>query len=94
VSKVDITPAHGAHLWGYSNRENPATCTLDPLYARVMVLEAGSRSLALVNVDLGRPFGPASLQWLRNATQKEVSFLILTATHTHSGPVVQDDYPS
>jgi len=93
VSKVDITPAHGANLWGYSNRENPATGTLDPLYARVLVLEAGSRSLALVNLDLGRPFGPASLQWLRNATQKEVSFLILTATHTHSGPVIQDDYP-
>src|SRR5436190_12090541 len=94
VAKVDITPAPGAHLWGYSNRQSPATGTLDSLYARVLILEAGKKSLALVDVDLGRPFGPASLQWLRNATQKDVSFLILAATHTHSGPVVQDDYPS
>src|SRR5947207_10128510 len=93
VAKVDITPAPGAHLWGYSNRQSPATGTLDSLYARVLILEAGKQSLALVDVDLGRPFGPASLQWLRNATQKDVSLLILAATHTHSGPIVQDDYP-
>ena len=93
VAKVDITPAPGAHLWGYSNRQSLATGTLDSLYARVLILEAGKQSLALVDVDLGRPFGPASLQWLRNATQKDVSFLILAATHTHSGPIVQDDYP-
>src|SRR5436309_3538192 len=92
VAKVDITPAPGAQLWGYSNRQSPATGTLDSLYARILILQAGKQSLALVDLDLGRPFGPASLQWLRNAT-RDVSFLILTATHTHSGPVVQDDYP-
>jgi Neutral/alkaline non-lysosomal ceramidase, N-terminal len=92
VTKVDITPAPGAHLWGYSNRQSPATGTIDPLYARVLVLEAGSQSLALVNVDLGRTFGQASLQWLRDTTQNDASFLIVTATHTHSGPVIQDDY--
>src|SRR4030095_7834887 len=48
--------------------------------ARVLVLAAGTQSLALVDVDLGRPFGPASLQWLRNATRKDASFLILNAT--------------
>jgi neutral/alkaline ceramidase-like enzyme len=93
VAKVDITPAPGVQLWGYSSRKSPATGTLDPLYARVLVLETGSQRLALISVDLGRPFGPASLQWLRNATRKDVSYLILMATHTHSGPVVQDNYP-
>src|SRR6266567_4752330 len=94
VAKADITPAPGTHLRGYSSRNSPATSTLDPLYARVLVLETGSQRLAVVSVDLGRPFGPASLQWLRNATRKDVSSLILAATHTHSGPVVQDDYPA
>src|SRR5437762_12222693 len=56
VAKVDITPAPGAHLWGYSNRHGLATGTLDSLYARVLILEAGKQSLALVDVDLGRPF--------------------------------------
>jgi neutral ceramidase len=94
VAKVDITPAPGGHLWGYSNRQSLATGTLDSLYARALILEAGKQSLALVDVDLGRPFGSASLQWLRTATQEDVSFLILTATHTHSGPVIHDDYPA
>src|SRR5689334_24727815 len=91
VARVDITPPPGVRLWGYSDRKSPATGTLDPLYARVLLLEAGGRSLALVTVDLGRPFGPASLDRLRNATRKDVSFLIVAATHTHSAPVVQDE---
>jgi neutral ceramidase len=92
VGKIDITPPPGILLWGYSDRKSPATGTLDPLYARVLVLEANGRSLALVSVDLGRPFGPASLERLRNATSKDISLLILAATHTHSAPVVQDEY--
>jgi neutral ceramidase len=92
VAEADITPPLGIRLWGYSDREDPATGTLDRLYARVLVLEAGTRRLGLVTVDLGRSFGPASLEWLRNATRDDVSFLILAASHTHSGPVVQDEY--
>jgi len=92
VGKIDITPPPGIRLWGYSDRKSPATGTLDPLYARVLLLEAGGRSLVLISVDLGRPFGPASLDRLRNAIRKDVSFLIVAATHTHSAPVVQDEY--
>jgi len=89
AAKVDITPAPGFHLWG-----GPATGTLDPLCARVLVLEAGTQSLAIVVVDLDRPFGPSSLRWLRQATQNQVSFLLLAATRTHSGPIIQDEYPA
>src|SRR4051812_11956604 len=71
VERVEITPSTGVPLWGFSDRKSPATGTLDPLYARVLVLEAGSRSLALVTLDLGRPFGPTSLAWLRNATRAD-----------------------
>ncbi|PYV75125.1 MAG: hypothetical protein DMG97_07005 [Acidobacteria bacterium] len=94
VGKVDITPPPGIRLWGYSDRKSPATGTLDPLYARVLVLEAGGQSLALISVDLGRSFGPASLDRLRHAARNDVSFLIVAATHTHSGPVLQDEYPT
>ena len=94
VARADITPPPGVRLWGYSDRESPATGTLDPLYARVLVLEADSQRLALVSVDLGRSFGPASLEWLQDATRNDVSFLIVAATHTHSGPLIQDEYPS
>ena len=94
VAKADITPSPGIRLWGYSDRKTPSTGTLDPLYARVLVLEAGGKRVALVAVDLGRTFGPASLEWLRNATRNQVSFLIVAASHTHSAPVVRDQYAS
>ena len=66
TAKVDITPAGAEPLWGYEDRVKPATGTLDPLYARVLVLEAGDKRLALVTLDLGRSFGPASLNGFGN----------------------------
>src|SRR5437879_2932026 len=65
VAKVDITPPVGLRMWGYGNRKGAATGVLDPLYARVLVLEAGEKRLALVALDLGRPFGPAAIARLR-----------------------------
>ncbi|MHB8653832.1 MAG: neutral/alkaline non-lysosomal ceramidase N-terminal domain-containing protein [Terriglobia bacterium] len=96
VAKVDITPPPGVRMWGYGNRKGPATGVLDPLYSRVLVLAAGDKKLALVALDLGRPFGPASLARLRDAAQKSsgISYLLVVASHTHSGPVVQDEYPA
>jgi neutral ceramidase len=81
-------------MWGFEERTTPATGTLDPLYARVLVLEAGPQRLALITVDLGRSFGPASLQRLRESAKKSsgITCLLVTATHTHSAPVVRDEY--
>lgn len=96
VAKVDITPPTGLAMWGYGNRKLPSTGTLDPLYARVLVLEAGDTRLALVALDMGRPFGPASLAHLRETAMKAsaIAYVLVAASHTHSGPVIQDEYPS
>jgi hypothetical protein len=51
LAKVDITPPPGLPLWGFESRKAPATGTRDPLYARVLVLEAGGTRLALVASD-------------------------------------------
>jgi neutral/alkaline ceramidase-like enzyme len=92
VAKVDITPPVGVSMWGYDDRKSPSTGTLDPLYARVLVLEAGDKRLALVALDLGRVFGPASLERLRAAVRHSVSDVLVVASHTHSGPVIWDEY--
>ena len=93
IAKVEITPPPGEQMWGYESRTKPATGTLDPLYARVLVLEASSKRIGLVTVDLGRVFGSASLDQLRTAARRNgISCLLVTASHTHSGPVVQDEY--
>ena len=44
TAKTDITPGAGEHLWGYEGRVKPATGALDPLLARVLVLEAGNKA--------------------------------------------------
>ena len=98
VARVDITPPAGELLWGYESRHQPATGMLDPLYARVLVLDAGPenarRRLALVTLDLGRSFGPASLERLREAAKQSngISCLLVAASHTHSAPVIKDEY--
>ena len=96
VSKVNITPPTGLPMYGYGDRTQGATGTLDPLYARVLVLQVGAKRLALVTLDLGRVYGPASLARLRDQLAKSsgISFLLITASHTHSGPNILDEYPS
>jgi neutral ceramidase len=60
----------------------------------VLVLEAGSRRLALVTLDLGRSFGPASLERLGDAARRSsrISCLLVAASHTHGAPTVRDEY--
>ncbi len=96
VAKADITPPAGLRMYGYMDRTRPATGTLDPLFARVLVLEARERRVALVTLDLGRTFGESSLEHLRAAARRSsrISFLIVTASHTHSGPNILDEYPA
>jgi len=94
TAKVDITPATYEIMWGFEDRLAPAQSTLDPLYARVLVLEAGDRRLAIVALDLGRSFGEPALDRLRESARKtsRISCLLVSASHTHSAPIVKDEY--
>ncbi len=94
VSRVDITPPLGVDLWGYFDRSGPANGKLDPLFARVLVLEAGRQSVAVIALDLGRTFGPPRIEWLRDKARRQhgVAEVMLIASHTHSGPVIDDSY--
>ena len=96
AARVDITPPPGLPMYGYFDRTALSKGTLDPLYARVLVLEAEGKRVALVTLDLGRVFGPASLASLRERLAKTsgISLLLITASHTHSGPNIVDEYPS
>ncbi len=95
VAKVDITPTTHEQLWGFESRTTPAESTLDPLFARVLVLEAGDQRLAIVALDLGRTFGHASLDHVRAAAKKSsgIACVLLCASHTHAAPVIRDEYP-
>jgi neutral ceramidase len=94
VAKADITPAPGVELWGYGDRSGPATGTLDPLYARVLVLDDGRQAVAVVTLDLGRSFGQPQMNFVRKRVLQlhRVNEVMFIASHTHSGPVIDEDY--
>jgi len=96
VAKVDITPPAGVQMWGYFDRLTGAQGTLDPLYARVLVLEVGEKRLALVDLDYGRTFGPVAIERIRASARNSsgISYVLVQATHTHAGPVIMDEYAS
>src|SRR5438093_7285378 len=75
VAKVDITPPTGVLMWGYFDRLTPSKATLDPLYARVLVLEAGETRLALVALDLGRAFGRPRSRACARRPESRAAFL-------------------
>jgi len=95
VAKVDITPAPGKYMLG--SGEALTTGTHDPLYARVLVLEVGEKRLALVTLDLCRVFQAPLVKKLREEakTRSGISYVLLSASHTHSGPIipVDEDHP-
>ncbi|MBL8850015.1 MAG: neutral/alkaline non-lysosomal ceramidase N-terminal domain-containing protein [Planctomycetaceae bacterium] len=94
ATKADITPADLVALWGYSDRSGPATGTRDPLYAKVLLLDDGATRLAWVTLDLGRPFGGESMNLVRDRVRSsaEVTHVCFSASHTHSGPAIDETY--
>lgn len=95
VAKVDITPPLGLKMYGYGARKEGSTGILDPLYARVLVLEAGDQRVAMVVCDLGRVFAPAWIERLRREAKEKygITYVLQAAIHTHAGPAITDDYP-
>jgi hypothetical protein len=98
AAKVEITPPAGVPMYGFLDRikdNKLSTGTLDPLFARVLVLEVGEKRLALVTLDLGRTFNETELAQLRREVKSAagVSYLVVTASHTHSGPNLLDAHP-
>ncbi|MCS6849897.1 MAG: neutral/alkaline non-lysosomal ceramidase N-terminal domain-containing protein [Gemmataceae bacterium] len=91
---VEITPPIGVPLWGYASRHDaPSVGVLDPLFARAVVLEIGQQRIALVSLDLGRPPTRASVAAIREkAREANVAHLLLVASHTHHGPVIELDH--
>jgi neutral ceramidase len=94
VAKVDITPKTHEVMWGFETRTAPSVGTLDPLYARVLVMEAGGKRLAIVTLDLGRSFGEPAIDRLQDEVRKSsgISCLLVCASHTHSAPMLKDEY--
>ncbi|MFH1009324.1 MAG: hypothetical protein V1800_17755 [Candidatus Latescibacterota bacterium] len=92
--KVKITPPMGTLVCGYYY-DRAADAVHDDLYAKALVLDDGTRRWALVSCDLAL-FPTEVAEAARALIEKESGLapeaVMVHATHTHTGPVVDGDY--
>jgi hypothetical protein len=90
-AKVNITPDHAMPMAGYNPRDHFDTIH-DSLFARIILLESPSQTIALINADLliFPPVLKQRLNELVSASRSSVD-LYISATHTHNSIGGWDD---
>lgn len=90
AAQIDITPPVGRQLSGFALRQQPSVGLLDPLHAKALFMDDGAgHRLLWIHADL---IGLDSqfVADFRQRAQKRWSLtgeqVLLSATHTHSGP--------
>src|SRR5258705_3813433 len=94
VAKAHITPTEPLWLAGYASRDKPADGKVMELWIKVLALEdaRGHRAVILTSDTLGlsqsiyRPVAAA----LKEKFGLEPDQVMLSASHTHCGPVLRD----
>ena len=93
AGKVDITPAIGTPMAGfYAMRESIGV--LEPLYAKAIVAEQGGEKAVFVVLDVAytpRALVVATRALIEKQTGIAGERVMITATHTHSGPTLPRD---
>ncbi len=96
AASVDITPNKAVALWGqFGLRLSTKPDT--PLTANVVALQSGDAKITLVSLDLLQ-LPEVVVQAIRDAVAKKdasinVKDMVLTATHTHTAPVLTPGTP-
>ncbi len=94
VGKVVITPTQDMWLAGYAARSKPSEGKLHDLYAKALAIEdeTGARTVLVTSDLIGVPAALVN-EVARRAREKfelPRERLMVTVSHTHSGPVLQD----
>lgn len=88
AAQVDITPPNGTPMAGYYAFRAVAG-TLDPIFAKAIVVEQGGTHAAMVAIDLSgttRPIVEAARRAVQEQCGIEGDHVMISATHTHTGP--------
>jgi len=90
-AKVNITPPLGVWLSGYGSRDKPSDDIVDELYAKGLVLDDGSNTIAIISTDL--LWVPLEItNAARAAVKKKTGIgkqnVLICGTHTHFGPKI------
>lgn len=88
----DVTPDFPVPMGGYGQRVSPSEGVLDPVAVTALVLGDDS-PMVIVTADLISTAGPiktAVIERLARHRWFDANRLVMTATHTHSGPIPHD----
>jgi hypothetical protein len=93
VSKREINPHKPMFLVGYPHVPRTSTGIHDPLFASAFYLSNGKQEILLIALDI-LYISAATTRRCREAIQKACGIpaecILISATHTHSGPVTVD----
>ncbi|MCH2115719.1 MAG: neutral/alkaline non-lysosomal ceramidase N-terminal domain-containing protein [Pirellulales bacterium] len=90
AAQQDVTPTSAQFLFGYPHVERMSTGVHDPLLAVAMYLDDGAAEALFVAVDiicLTKEQVAEARRGIAEATGISTAHIMITATHTHSGPV-------
>ena len=90
-----ITPPVGGQMAGFDARKLASNAVHDELHARAFVFEAGGQSVVLVSVEVIAVSAGLSVDVrarISAATGISAANIILSATHTHCGPVTLNHF--
>ena len=93
AATVDITPAGSVFLYGYPHVPRSSSGVHDPLECAAFYLESGEGRALFVAVDLiwvGKALVEAARLRIHERTGLAEEVILISATHTHSGPVTAD----
>jgi len=92
IATQDVTPQAPVPMWGYGARHAALSQgTLDPLYAKAIVIQAGNQKLAIVGTDLGRGPTQAMMTKIRQAVKDKagIEHVMISGSHSHHTPVIE-----
>ncbi len=92
AGRADITPKEPVPMWGYGERHALLSIGVqDPLYAEALVLQFGTKKLAVVGMDMGRAPAEHSLQAIRKRIKDDagIEWSFIAGSHSHHGPVLE-----
>jgi hypothetical protein len=91
---ANITPAIGCVQAGYGSRERRSDKVADELYSKVLVFEWAGLKAAIIACDLigiPRDLVGRIRAAVRNAAGIDERNILVCASHTHFGPIVEDE---
>ena len=93
TAQVDISPEQPMFLWGYPHVERISTGVNDPLYASVLFMDNGNDAVMTIALDLLYITAEDTAEVRNRIVDQldiEATNIMITCSHTHSGPVTVD----